>query len=82
MRILMHGVAALLAFLIGLGSGYVLWGVPGAAVARQLQQQRADYEYRLAEQAQRLKAAEERARLEAEMRKVLEEEVHRLSPRS
>jgi hypothetical protein len=34
-----------------------------------LQQQRADYEYRLAEQAQRLKAAEERARLEAETRK-------------
>jgi cell division protein FtsB len=82
MRILTHGVAALLAFLLGLGGGYVFWGVPGAAVARQLQQQRADYEYRLAEQAQRLKAAEERARLEAEMRKVLEEEVHRLSPRS
>jgi hypothetical protein len=82
MRILTHGVAALLAFLIGLGGGYVFWGVPGAAVGRQLQQQRADYEYRLAEQAQRLKAAEERARLEAEMRKVLEEEVHRLSPRS
>jgi hypothetical protein len=62
--------------------GYVLWGVPGAAVGRQLQQQRADYEYRLAEQAQRLKAAEERARLETETRKVLEEELHRLFPRS
>jgi len=48
MRILTHGVAALLAFLIGLGSGYVFWGVPGAAVGRQLQQQRAEYEYRLA----------------------------------
>jgi hypothetical protein len=56
--------------------------VPGAAVGRQLQQQRADYEYRLAEQAQRLKAAEERARLETETRKILEEELHRLLPRS
>jgi hypothetical protein len=82
MRILTHGVAAIVAFLIGLGGGYVLWGVPGAAVGRQLQQQRADYEYRLAEQAQRLKAAEERARLETETRKVLEEELHRLLPRS
>jgi hypothetical protein len=82
MRILTHGVAALLAFLIGLGGGYVFWGEPGAAVGRQLQQQRAEYEYRLAEQAQRLKAAEERARLETETRKVLEEELHRLFPRS
>jgi selenocysteine lyase/cysteine desulfurase len=38
--------------------------------------------HRLAEQAQRLKAAEERARLETETRKVLEEELHRLFPRS
>ena len=82
MRILTHGVAAILAFLIGLGGGYVLCGVPGAAVGRQLQQQRSDYEYRLAEQAQRLKATEERARLEAEARKVLEEELHRRFSRS
>jgi len=82
MRILTHGVAAILAFLIGLGGGYVLWGLPGAAVRRQLQQQRSDYEYRLAEQGQRLKTAEERARFEAETRKVLEEELHRLFPRS
>ncbi len=82
MRILTHGVAALLAFLIGLGGGYVFWGVPGAAVRRELQQQRSDYEYRLAEQEKRLKATEERLRLETDTRKVLEQELHRLSPRS
>jgi len=82
MRILTHGVAAVLAFLIGLGVGYFIWGVRSANLAQQLQQQRSEYEYRLSDQAQRLKAAEDRARLEAEMRKVLEGELHKLRPRS
>jgi uncharacterized membrane-anchored protein YhcB (DUF1043 family) len=82
MRILTHGVAAVLAFLIGLGVGYFIWGVRSANLAQQLQQQRSEYEYRLSDQAQRLKAAEDRARLEGEMRKVLEGELHKLRPRS
>ncbi len=82
MRIVTHGVAAVLAFLIGLGVGYFTWGVRSTNLAQQLQQQRSEYEYRLTDQAQRLKAAEERARTESEMRKVLEEELHKLRPRS
>ena len=80
MRILTHGVAAVLAFLIGLGGGYMLWGVRAADLARQIQQQRSEYEFRLSEQVQRAKAAEDRARQEAEARKVLEDELHRVRP--
>jgi hypothetical protein len=82
MRIVTHGVAAVLAFLIGLGVGYFIWGARSANLAQQLQQQRNECEYRLSDQAQRLKGAEDRARLESEMRKVLEEELHKLRPRS
>lgn len=79
-RIVTHGVAAVLAFLIGLGVGYLLWGLRAADLTRQLQQQRSDYEYRIAEQQQRVRTAEDRARREAEARKVFEEELHRIRP--
>ena len=80
MRILTHGAAAVLALLIGLGGGYLLWGVRATDLARQIQQQRSEYEFRLSEQVQRAKAAEDRARQEAEARKVLEEQLHRARP--
>lgn len=80
MRILTHGVTALLAILIGLGIGYYLWGMRAASVAEQLQQHRSEYEYRLSEQTKRAKEAEDRARQEGEARKVLEEQLNRLRP--
>jgi uncharacterized protein HemX len=80
MRILTHGAAAVLALLIGLGGGYYLWGVRSADLARQIQQQRSEYEFRLSEQVQRAKAAEDRARQEAEARTALEEQLHRVRP--
>jgi hypothetical protein len=80
MRILTHAAAAVLALLIGLGGGYLLWGGRAADLARQIQQQRSEYEFRLSEQVQRAKAADDRARQEAEARKVLEEELHRVRP--
>ncbi|MBI4839648.1 MAG: hypothetical protein HY803_00940 [candidate division NC10 bacterium] len=80
MRIVTHGVAAVLAFLIGLGVGYYLWGLKAADLTRQIQQQRSEYEYRIAEQEGRAKAAEERAWQEAEARKVFEQELHKVRP--
>jgi len=80
MRIVTHGVAAVLAFLIGLGVGYYLWGLKAADLTRQLQQQRSEYEYRISEQERRARAAEERARQEAEARKVFEQELHKVRP--
>lgn len=80
MRMLMDGVVAVLGVLIGLGLGYYLWGMTAADVARQLQEQRSQCEYRIAEQERRAEAAEERARQEAEARKVFEAELNRVHP--
>ncbi len=80
MGILTRGVAAVFALLIGLGVGYFIWGMRSTDLAQQLQQQRSEYEYRLSEQTQRAKAAEDRARRETETRKALEEELNRLHP--
>ncbi len=79
-RIVTHAGVAVLAFLIGLGVGYVLWGTRVSDLNSQLQQQRSQYEYRLAEQEGRAKTAEDRARQEAETRKVLEEELQKVRP--
>ena len=79
-RILSHGLAAALAFLIGLSLGYYLWGVRSADLTRELQQQRTEYEFRISEQEQRARTAEDRARREAEARKVFEEELHKIRP--
>lgn len=80
MRIVTHGAVAVIAFLIGLGLGYLLWGQRVTDLTRELQQQRSDCEYRIAEQERRAKAAEDRARQEAETRKVLEEELQKVHP--
>jgi uncharacterized protein HemX len=79
-RIATHAVTAVLAFLIGLGVGYYLWGMRAAELDRQIQQQRSEYEFRLSEQEQRARTAEDRARREAEARKVFEEELHTIRP--
>ena len=79
-RIVTHGVVAVLALLIGLGVGYYLWGLKAADLTRQIQQQRSEYEYRISEQERRARAAEERARQEAEARKVFEQELHKVRP--
>ncbi len=80
MRIATHGIVAALALLIGLGAGYVFWGVRATNLDSELQRQRSDCEFRLAEQERRAKAAEERAGQEAEARKVLEEQLQKVQP--
>jgi len=80
MRIITHGVVAVLAFLIGLGVGYLTWGQQAADLSRQVQQVKSDCEYRVAEIERRVRSAEERARQEAEARKVLEDQLHRVRP--
>jgi C4-dicarboxylate-specific signal transduction histidine kinase len=79
-RIVSHGVAAVLAFLVGLSLGYYLWGLRVTDLTSQLRQQRSECDFRVAEQERRAKAAEERARQEAETRKVFEEELQRVRP--
>jgi uncharacterized protein HemX len=79
-RIVTHGVVAVLALLVALGVGYYLWGQRVGELSRQLEQQRSEYEYRLSEQERRARAAEERVRQETEARKVLEDELHRIRP--
>lgn len=80
MRIVTQGVVAALALLIGLGVGYLLWGVRVSDLNSQLRQQRSEYDYRIAEQERRARAAEDRARQEIETRKVLEEELQKVHP--
>ncbi len=80
MRIVTHAIVAVLAFLIGLGLGYSLWGLRAADLQRQIGQQRSECEYRIAEQERRARAAEESARQEAAARKVLEDELNRIHP--
>ncbi len=80
MRTLTYGLGALLLVLIGFGIGYFLWGMRATDLAEQLARQRSEYEYRLSEQRERAKLAEERARKEGETRKVLEQELNRLHP--
>ncbi len=80
MRIVPYAVVAVLVVLIGLGVGYLYWGTRATDLARQLEQQRSEYEFRLSEQERRARAAEERARQEMEARKVLEDELHKVRP--
>jgi hypothetical protein len=79
-RIVTHGVAAVLALLVGLGLGYYLWGLRVMDLTSQLRQQQSECDFRVAEQERRAKAAEERARQEAEARKVFEEQLQRVHP--
>ncbi len=80
MRIVGYALVAVLAILIGLGAGYLFWGVRVTDLTRELQGNRSESEYRLAEMQRRAKAAEDQARREADARKMLEEELHRIRP--
>lgn len=80
MRIATYPALAVLAILVGLGIGYLLWGSQVADLNQQVQQQRSELNYRVSELEGRIKAAEERARQEAAARKVLEDELHRVRP--
>lgn len=80
MRIATYPALAVLAVLVGLGIGYLLWGSQVSDLTRQLQQQRSDMNYRVSELEGRVKAAEERAGQEAAARKVLEDELQRVHP--
>jgi uncharacterized protein HemX len=80
MRTGTYAVVAVVAVLIGLGIGYLQWGSQVGELKQQLQQQRADLNFRVAELEGRIKTAEDRARQEAAARKVLEDELHRVHP--
>jgi len=80
MRIATYPALAVLAILVGLGLGYLLWGSQVADLTQQVQQQRSELNYRVNELEGRLKAAEERVNQEAAARKVLEDELHRVRP--
>ena len=80
MRIATYPALAVLAILVGLGIGYLLWGSQVADLTQQVQQQRSELNYRVSELEGRIKAAEERANQEAAARKVLEDELHRVRP--
>jgi predicted Holliday junction resolvase-like endonuclease len=80
MRIVTYAIVVVIASSICLGVGYYMWGSRVADLTRELREQRSDYEYRLAEQERRIKAAEEQAQQEAKTRKVLEEELNRVRP--
>jgi uncharacterized protein HemX len=80
MRIATYPALAVLAILVGLGIGYLLWGSQVADLNQQVQQQRSELNYRISELEGRVKAAEERASQEAAARKVMEDELHRVRP--
>ena len=80
MRFVTHGVTAVLALIIGLGIGYLMWGLQGVELARLMDQQRLELNYKIAEAERRTKTAEEVARQEKETRKIFEEELNRARP--
>ncbi|HSB70034.1 MAG TPA: hypothetical protein VLT62_11930 [Candidatus Methylomirabilis sp.] len=80
MRLVTHGVLAVFALVIGLGIGYLMWGLQSADLTRQMQQERSEFDYKISEAERRAKAAEERARQESQTRKVFEEELNRVYP--
>lgn len=80
MRIATYPALAVLAILVGLGIGYLLWGSQVADLTQQVQQHRSELNFRVSDLEGRVKAAEERANQEAAARKVLEDELHRVRP--
>ena len=80
MRIATYPALAILALLVGLGIGYLLWGKQVGDLTQQLQQQRSELNYRIGELETKVKAVEETARQEAAARKTFEDALHRLQP--
>lgn len=80
MRPGIYALVAVVAVLVGLGIGYLQWGTQIADLNQQVEQQRADLNFRVSELEGRIKAAEERTAQEAAARKVLEDELHRIRP--
>ena len=80
MRIATYPALAILAILVGLGIGYLLWGRQVADLNQEIQQQRSELNYRIGELEGKVKAAEETARQEAAARKAFEDALHRVQP--
>ena len=80
MSIVTHGVAAIVALLVGLGGGYVFWGQRAADLSQAMRQQQADCEVRLAEATQRAQAAEQRIQQEMAARRVVEDALNKVAP--
>jgi uncharacterized protein HemX len=80
MRMVTGGVAVIVALLIGLGVGYLLWGQRAADLKQAMRQQQADCEVRLAEATQRAQAAEQRVQQEMAARRVVEDALNKVAP--
>lgn len=80
MRIVTHGAAVVVALLIGLGVGYLLWGQRAATLEQTVQRERAECELRVAEATQRAQAAEQRVQQEIAARRVVEDALNKVTP--
>ena len=80
MRIVTHGAAVVVALLIGLGGGYVLWGQSAADLKQAIRQEQAECEVRLAEATRRAQAAEQRVQQEMAARRVVEDALNKVTP--
>lgn len=80
MRIVTHGVAAVVALLIGLGLGYILWVQKAADLEQAVKREQADCEVRVVDATRRAQAAEQRAQQEMAARRVVEDALNRISP--
>ena len=79
-RIVLVGLLAVLVWVVGVGVGFVRWGLEVRSLTAWLQQERSECSYRVEEIKGRLAKAEERTEREREARQVLEEELHQLRP--
>jgi C4-dicarboxylate-specific signal transduction histidine kinase len=73
-------MVVVLAFLVGLGAGYLLWGTRAASLVEDLRVARADCEQRVSDAQRRAKAAEDRVQQEIAARRVIEDALNRVSP--
>ncbi len=80
MRTASYGIIAVVVFLLGLGVGFLRWGLRSAELERTVRQEQADCEARVAEVTRRAQAAEQRIEQEVRARKVVEDALNRVSP--
>jgi C4-dicarboxylate-specific signal transduction histidine kinase len=79
-RIVSHLTVAVVAFLVGLGVGYLLWGLHADSLANDLRAARADCEQRVGDAQRRAREAEDRVQQEIAARRAIEDALNRVSP--
>lgn len=80
MRFIGHGVVGVVAFLLGLAVGYLIWGTDVARLSADIRNGKAECDQRVATMEQRAKRAEEGMRQEVKLRKVFENRLEEVSP--